>query len=252
MSFTDDDFIEILNYCKDLTNFHENAKVSYDNIVNISDSLIGDSRFWLFNFDNICENIYTKSNGRINNLPASTDGLDFIIGNENNTLYFIEFKDASLHSTDYKKELKSIKKSLNNNHCYYQQDFCPITSHMLNSLDNAKSYYEDERICKLKLKTTESLFFILPRLFEHYKNNRPEFNKTYDEFISWLLKLNKRFILVFANDNQNIPNDHFSFENKLKNNYKHFENVGNIKTSIIKKKDFEDKFLNKFEFIPDS
>ena len=44
------------------------------------------------------------------------------------------------------------------NHCYYQQDFCPITSHTLKSLDNIKSYYEDERICKLKLKTTESLF----------------------------------------------------------------------------------------------
>ena len=65
MSFTDEDFIEILNYCKDLTNFHENAKDSYDNIVNVSDSLIEDSRFWLFNFDNICENIYTKSNVKI-------------------------------------------------------------------------------------------------------------------------------------------------------------------------------------------
>ena len=51
MSFTDEDFIEILNYCKDLSNFHENAKDSYDNIVNVSDSLIEDSRFWLFNFD---------------------------------------------------------------------------------------------------------------------------------------------------------------------------------------------------------
>lgn len=251
MSFTDDDFIEILNYCKDLNNFHENAKCSYDNIVNVSDSLIEDSRFWLFNFDNICENIYTKSNGRRNNLPASTDGLYFVIGSEN-TLYFIEFKDVPLHSTDYKKELKSIKNSLNKYHCYYQQDFCPINSYALKSLDTIKSYYEDERICKLKLKTTESLFFILPKLFEHYKNNHPHFNKTYEEFISWLLKSNKRFILVFANDDPNIPNDHFSFENKLKNNYKHFEKVGRIKTSIIQKKDFEDKFLNKLDFISDS
>lgn len=252
MSFNDDDFLEILNYCKDLNNFHENAKVSYDNIVNISDSLIEDSRFWLFNFDNICENIYTKSNGRKNNLPASIDGLYFIIGSANNTLYFIEFKNTTLHSTDYKKELKSIKKVLNEKHCYRQQDFCPITSHTLKSIDNVKSYYQDERICKLKLKTTESLFFILPKLFEHYKNNTPDFNKTHEEFISWLLKLNKRFIIVFANDNPNIPNNHFSFENKLKNNYKHFEKVGRIKTSIITKKDFEDKFLNKFEFIPNS
>lgn len=251
MTFTDDDFIEILNYCKDLTNFHENAKVSYDNIVNVSDSLIEDSRFWLFNFDNICENIYTKSNGRRVNLPSSTDGLDFIIGSENNTLYLIEFKNVSLHSTDYKNELKSIKMLLNNKHCYYQQEFCPINSHTLKSLDNIRQYYEDERICKLKLKTNESLFFILPKLFEHYKNNCHDFNKTPDEFIAWLLKLNKRFILVFANDHPNIPNDHFSFENKLKNNYKHFEKIGHIKTSIIKKKDFEDKFLDKFEFIRD-
>ena len=206
----------------------------------------------MFNFDNICENIYTKSNGRRKNLPASADGIYFIIGRENNVLYFIEFKNASLHSVDYKKELTSVKNLLSNNCCYYQQDFCPINYRSLNTLDNAESYYEDQRICKLKLKTTESLFFVLPKLFEHYKNNRPDFNKTHEEFISWLLKLNKRFILVFANDDPNIPNDHFSFENKLKNNYKHFEKVGHIETSIIEKKDFEDKFLNKFDFIPDN
>ena len=98
MSFTDEDFINLLDYCKDLSNFHENAQVSYDNIVNVSDSLIEDSRFWLFNFDNICKNLNIKANGKVKPLPASTDGLMFFIGVKNNTIYFIEFKDAPLTS----------------------------------------------------------------------------------------------------------------------------------------------------------
>ena len=114
----------------------------------------------------------------------------------------------------------------------------------MKTLDNIYSHYEDERICKLKLKTTESLFFVMPKLFEYYKENNPEFNKTHEDFIDWLLKSNKRFILVFANNNSNISNNHFSFEKKLENNYKHFENVANIKTSIITKENFEINFIN--------
>ena len=76
MPFTDEDFINILEYCKNMDNFNEDSKICYDNIVNVSDSLIKDSRFYLFNFDNICENIFTKPNGKVGNLPASTDGLD--------------------------------------------------------------------------------------------------------------------------------------------------------------------------------
>ena len=244
MSFTDEDFIKILDYCKDLSNFHENAQVAYDNIINVSDSLIEDSKFWLFNFDNICKNLNIKSNGKIKPLPASADGLEFIIGAKNNTIYFIEFKDAPLQSVDYKRKLKSIKEQLRN-HCYYQQDFCPITTSHLKTLDNTYSHYEDERICKLKLKTTESLFFIMPELFKHYKENHPEFNKTHEEFIDWLLKSNKRFILVFANNSSSISNDHFSFEKRLKDNYKHFEHVANIKTSIITRENFEMNFIDK-------
>ena len=244
MSFTDEDFIKILDYCKDLSNFHENAQVAYDNIINVSDSLIEDSKFWLFNFDNICKNLNIKSNGKIKPLPASADRLEFIIGAKNNTTYFIEFKDAPLQSVDYKRKLKSIKEQLRN-HCYYQQDFCPITTSHLKTLDNTYSHYEDERICKLKLKTTESLFFIMPELFKHYKENHPEFNKTHEEFIDWLLKSNKRFILVFANNSSSISNDHFSFEKRLKTNYKHFEHVANIKTSIITRENFEMNFIGK-------
>ena len=244
MSFTDEDFIKILDYCKDLSNFHENAQVAYDNIINVSDSLIEDSKFWLFNFDNICKNLNIKSNGKIKPLPASADGLEFIIGAKNNTIYFIEFKDAPLQSVDYKRKLKSIKEQLRN-HCYYQQDFCPITTSHLKPLDNTYSHYEDERICKLKLKTTESLFFIMPELFKHYKENHPEFNKTHEEFIDWLLKSNKRFILVFANNSSSISNDHFSFEKRLKTNYKHFEHVANIKTSIITRENLEMHFIGK-------
>ena len=113
MSFTDEDFINILNYCKNLSNFHKNTQVTYDNIVNVSDSLIEDSRFWLFNFDNICKNLNMNANGKVKPLPASTDGLEFIIGTENNTIYFIEFKDMPLKSVDYKKKLIHSLKSLN-------------------------------------------------------------------------------------------------------------------------------------------
>lgn len=245
MAFTDEDFINILEYCKDMDNFNENSKICYDNIINVSDSLIEDSRFYLFNFDHICENIFTKSNGKPGPHPASTDGLDYIIGSKNNTLFFIEFKNFPVKSVDYKKQLKSIKKSLDEEHCYCQQDFCPITLHSLNSLNNIYENFEDERICQLKIKTTESLFFVMPKLFEYYKKNNPNFEKTLEEFVTWLLKSNKHFIVVFADNNDNIPNRQFSFKNRLENKYKHFRNVANIKTSIVEKTEFENNFMYK-------
>ena len=182
----------------------------------------------------------------VGNLPASTDGLDYIIGRKNNIIYFIEFKDFPVKSVDYEKELKSIRKSLYEEHCYYQQDFCPITHHSLESMKNISENFEDERICKLKLKTTESLFFVMPKLFDHYKKNNPDFDKTHEEFIDWLLKSEKHFIIVFADNNDNIPNRQSSFKNKLESKYKHFRNVANIKTSIVEKTEFENNFMYKF------
>ena len=150
-----------------------------------------------------------------------------------------------MNSIDYKNELKSIKKTMEK-HCYCQQDSCPITSHALNSLENIYSHFEDERICQLKIKTTESMFFVMPKLFEFYKENHPDFDRTHEEFITWLLQSNKRFILVFADNDYNITNKNFSFKNRLKDKYNHFRNVANIKISIVEKNVFENDFMHKY------
>lgn len=253
MTFTDEDFIKLLDYCKDASNFHENAQVCYDNIFNISRSsihdnspLIEDMRFWLFNFDNICKNVIITESGRPGrNLPASTDGLHFRIGLKNNILYFIEFKNTPLDGVDYTKKFKKINGSLYK-HCAYQQDFCPITLENLNCLHEIYIHFEDERICKLKIKTNESLFFGLPMLYEHYcKNNGLNYKEKLKEFIPWLLNSKKRFILVFANK-KNIRSkaSQSYFGKKLKDKYNRFERISNISTCIITKSQFESEFIN--------
>ncbi len=261
MTFTDEDFIKLLDFCKDMSNFHKNAQVCYDNIFNISRSdlkdknpLIDDIKFWLFNFDNICKNVIIKESGRPGrNVPASTDGLYYEIGNKHNMLYFIEFKDTPLDDVDYKKEFKKIIHSLKK-HCIYQQESCPINQDTLNSLHQISSYFEDERICKLKIKTNESLFFGLPLLYEHYcKNKGINYQDKLEEFISWLLKSKKRFILVFANEKNKSKLGNHIFGQKLKEKYNRFEKIANIKTSIVTKSKFNSNciiHLSKLELPP--
>ena len=254
MAFTNEDFADLMNFCKDMNNFHESCKNPFDYINNISRSdgtpnipLIADYRYWFFNLDNICFNVHIKDNGRMKNRPASTDGLYYNSTSSEFNLYFIEFKGLPINSIDYKLKLKAINKSLENGHCKTPKDNCPLSDEIFKSLDNAKNRFEDEIICKLKIKTTESLFFTLPAIYKYYcEKNGIDYEENLAEFISWILKSKKNFIVVFDDETELSPaNKHFTFDNRLKKSYKHFQNVANIVPSVVTKSLFEEKVLYK-------
>jgi len=253
MAFTDDDFIDLLNFCRDENNFHESARKPFDHLYNISKSdgkhktpLIADSRYWCYNLDSICINVHIANNGKSKNRPASVDALYFI--KDLKTLYFMEFKGLSINSTDYKRELKSINIFLRKKQCEYPRKNCPLSEEIFNSLNTIKNRFSDEIICQLNIKTTESLFFTLPAIYRKYcENNEISYEKHLDDFISWLLKSKKKFIVVFKDKKEFSPsNRHLSFENRLRNKFNHFQNVSNSDAIIIEKSLFEKDFLHKY------
>ena len=244
MVFTNQDFIDLMEFCRDLNNFHKKAKKTFDTVYNISKSdgnhkhpLIPDSRYWCYNLDEICINAHIKNNGRKITHPASTDGLHYTLDNSDFNLYFMEFKGLPINSIDYKSKLDSINRSLKLGHCEEPRDNCPISEEIFRSLTNAKNRFEDEIICQLKIKTTEY----------YCKKNNIDYNEHLDEFISWLLKSKKNFIVVFDNKvNLSPTNKHFSFENRLRDKFNKFSNVANITPSVVEKDVFEKKYLYKY------
>lgn len=255
MAFTNQDFIELMNFCKNKDNFHETAKKPFDTIYNVSKSegehkhpLIPDSRYWCFNLDNICINAHIKDNGHMKNHPASTDGLHYARVNSKFNLYFMEFKGLPINSIDYKLKLDSINKSLKSGHCEEPRDNCPLSEEVFKSLTNIKSRFEDEIICQLKIKTTESLFFTLPAVYKYYcEKNGIDYNKHLTEFISWLLKVKKNFIVVFDDKTKLSPaNRHFTFDNRLRDKFNQFKNVANITPSVVEKSLFENEYLYEY------
>ncbi|WP_296889911.1 hypothetical protein [uncultured Methanobrevibacter sp.] len=254
MAFTDEDFIDLMNFCKDLNNFHKSAKKPFDSINNISRSdgrhnipLIADYRYWFFNLDNICFNTHITDSGRVKKLPASTDGLHIGINNSKLKLYFIEFKGLPINSIDYKLKLKAINKSLRKGRCANPQENCPLSEEVFKSLNNAKSRFEDEINCQLKIKTTESLFFTLPEIYRYYcEKNEISYEENLDDFIAWLLKSKKNFIVVFDDETELSPaNRQFSFKNRLRDKFNHFRGIANITPSVVEKSLFEKKCLHK-------
>ena len=252
MAFTNQDFIDLMNFYKDVKNFHETAKKPFDTIYNISKSdgkhkhpLVADSRYWCLNLDNICINAHITDSGRKKNHPASTDGLHYIMNNSKLNLYFIEFKGTPINSIDYKSKLGFINESLKSGHCENPEDNCPLNEEVFKSLNNAKIRFDDEIICQLKIKTVESLFFTFPAIYKKYCEKKDiNYDNHLNEFISWLLKTKKNFIIVFDNETELSPtNKHFSFENRLRNKLNRFQNVANITPSVVVKSLFEKEHL---------
>ena len=253
MVFNDEDFIDLMDFCKDTSNFHESAKAPFDCISNISKSegkhngsLVIDYRYWLFNLDNICLNAHIESNGHRKNVPASVDGLYFDSTNSKFVLYFIEFKGLPINSIDYKLKLKKIIKSLREGHCEYPKDNCPLSENVFKSLNNAKNRFEDEILCQLKIKTTESLFFALPAIYKYYCDKEGiNYEENLNDFLAWLLKSQKKFIVVFDDKIElSKSSKHLSFENRLKDKYNRFKNIANISPSVVGKSMFEKDFLH--------
>lgn len=171
----------------------------------------------MFNFDNLCFNANLWANRKPINksLPATCDALCF--DDEKSILYFFEFNNLPLNSIDYKNELKSIIESLESEY--------NVDKQIMRGLNKIYGRFEDEIICKLKIKTNDSLFFSLLLIYRNYcEKFELDFNQCPNDFILWLLNSNKRFIFVFADNDDISPlNHHISFDIKLKDKLRHWK-----------------------------
>lgn len=72
-------------------------------------------------------------------------------------------------------------------------------SDLAGALESIKNRYDDEILCNLKIKPSDSLFLTLPQIYKYYCEKKDiKYNK--EEFLSWLLNVPKRLYVVFLND----------------------------------------------------
>lgn len=244
MVFTNMDFVDLLNFYKNQENFPVNARKSFNTFSEVSksdddedefkDSLIIDDNC-IFDLDNMCFNSHLKENGRVKgNRPSSVDALHFIKGR----IYLIEFKGTYMDTLD----LDDIM-----NKCIEKID----DEDLVDALESIKTRYDDEILCHLKIKPSDSLFLTLPHICEYYcKKIGRNYNN--EEFISWLLNVPKRLYVVFLNDvydserNESKSYKYLRMDKKLEKRYAPFKKLAKMENSIVTQNDFKESFLEKF------
>lgn len=122
---------------------------------------------------------------------------------------------------------------------------------LTDALESIKNRYDDEILCQLKIKPSDSLFLTLPNICEYYceKMNR-EYNK--EEFLSWLLNVPKRLYVVFLNDaydserNESKSYKYLRMDKKLEKRYAPFKELAKMENSIVTQDEFNESFMEKF------
>lgn len=241
MAFDNMDFEDLLNFYKNQDNFPDHARKSFDKFSEVSKSegeykcsLIDDDNC-IFDLDNMCWNSHLKRNGQVKgNRPSSVDALYFV----NDRLYLIEFKGTYNFTLDLEEIIDKCIEKLDD-------------SDLINALNSIKNRYDDEILCNLKIKPSDSLFLTLPKIYKYYCEKMGfDYNK--DEFLLWLLKVPKRLYVVFLNDayeserNESKSYKYLRMDNKLQRRYAPFKELANMENSILTQDEFKDEFMKEF------
>ena len=241
--------INFFFFFKDKSNFSDSGnKEHYESITEISKSDNGEalvnSKYRSFNLDNIVDNFYSK------NKPLSVDG--FLVGEKKNKiiLYFVEFKGLDIDSENPKKLFKEVVEKLSDGCCNSCFNECIVNDKIINNLIFSKKRYEDEITNKIKYKYFESIFIVLPRIYEKFcEKKKYNYNLSYGEFISYLInKITKHYFIIFSNSNtksittQNQYKNSY-LKNKINGNISHILNSTNTQVHIYD----ENTFINKLE-----
>lgn len=241
MTFTNNDFEDLLNFFKNQDNFPDYARKSFDKFSEVSKSeneykypLIDDDSC-IFDLDNMCWNSHLKKNGHVKgNRPSSVDALHF----ENGRMYLIEFKGTFNATLDLEEVMDKCSEKLDD-------------ADLIDALNGVKNRYDDEILCNLKIKPSDSLFLTLPKIYKYYCEKMClEYNK--EEFISWLLKVPKRLYVVFLNDayesegNESKSYKYLRMDNKLQKRYAPFKELANMENSILTQNEFKEGFMKEF------
>ena len=243
MAFDNMDFVELLKFYKDKNNFPAQARKSFDKFSEVSKSDDGDESKdpliiddnCIFDLDNMCWNSHLKDNGSVKgNRPSSVDGLYFV----NGKLYLIEFKGTYNATLDLEEIIDK---------CIEKVD----DEDLVGALGSIKNRYDDEILCNLKIKPSDSLFLTLPKIYQYYcKKMGLEYNK--EEFLSWLLEVRKRLYVVFLNDayeserNESKSYKYLRMDKKLKKRYAPFKELANMENSIVTQDEFKKGFMIEF------
>lgn len=153
------------------------------------------SNYAMLDFDEMCRNanFYPKKDS---NRPSTTDAIYYRIPDENNIeLFLVEFKTFSFtweQKRYYNSAVNKVKKRLNK--CGQTTD----SQKGLDMLENIKDKLGNRIEFSLRLKPYESLFVVLPKLYEEYcdKEGIPESERLnlYDLFRSDLFTI-KLFVV---------------------------------------------------------
>ena len=244
MAFGNMDFVELLKFYKDNDNFPAQVRKSFDKFSEVSksdddegeskDSLIIDDNC-IFDLDNMCWNSHLKDNGSVKgNRPSSVDGLYSV----NGRLYLIEFKGTYNYTLNFEEIMDKCIEKVDN-------------EDLAGALESIKNRYDDEILCNLKIKPSDSLFLTLPKIYRYYcEKTSLEYNK--EEFLSWLLKVRKRLYVVFLNDaydserNESKSYKYLRMDKKLKKRYAPFKELANMENSIVTQDEFREGFIKEF------
>lgn len=156
------------------------------------------SNYVMLDFDEMCRNanFYPKRSRTDINRPSTTDAIYYRIPNENNIeLSLVEFKSFTFtweHKRYYNSAVNKVKRRLNQ--CGQTAD----SQKGLDMLENIKDKLGNSIEFSLKLKPYDSLFVVLPKLYEEYcdEESIPESERIdlYDLFKSNLCTI-KLFIV---------------------------------------------------------
>lgn len=235
MKFNHNDFSNLLNFYKIQDNFPDNAKKCFEKISEVSKSnkgrsLINDDKY-VFNLDNMCYNSYLKDNCSPKDNPSCVDALYF----KKNKLYLIEFKGTSMFTLDLKVIIDECIKKIKND------------DELVSNLEFIKKRYDDEIICKLKIKPSDALFLALPQIYKYYCEKE---NIKYDnsEFFSWLLDVPKKLYFVFSDNTFNSEKNKskgykHNMRHKLEKRCSFFKALAKMECLIITATIFKNDFL---------
>ena len=174
----------------------------------------------MFSLDDICKDCNKFED---NNRPTTTDALWYKIDEKDNFfLYFIEFKWHNLNTIKDQEILKKTFLSLERG--------TKITNDMKDKFQKLnQSYIDGDVALKLRLKPFESIFIVLPMLYQEYSEKHPDKGfKDLDNF----LKNTKIKVYSFVSDYN---------ENKLELDKKDEEKLAQKNSDRNNKKSMEIK-----------
>lgn len=216
--FTDSDFIEFMESFNDgqfmeyENGLHKTHKF-YDTITELSrsdtvwaDPLVKHDKK-MYGLDWIVKNSKLLSS----NPPKTTDALFYSKDSDGNlSLHLIEFKFIGMKS--HKNKINYLWNVISNKNSSFGDDSkdC-FDKNFVRNFRTIKQGFKDPIDVSFQLKPYESIFIVLPRLYDEYCEEHNECKK---DFKSYLAKMKKYYWIVIGNDSQS--------EDNLKGKTRHF------------------------------